>query len=323
VDARGDIVATNRAYDVEFGGPNANWTPEDEDGRVLPVEEWPRARASRGEAFTMQFTIRRPDGTRRWFEATNRGQGVAADWTGVVVIRDITDRSLRALQERFMAAASHELRTPVAALHGFLQLAARDLGDRAPEVRSRLEQAIAETRLLGDLVAGLFDVTLAQRGRLDIRRDAVDLSDIVDKVVAGIRVLHPDAAVSVNTEDGIVVAGDPLRLRQLALNLVVNAVTHGAGPVDVVLRATDGRARFEVADRGPGLPPAVASRLFDPFVVDGSDHGTGLGLGLYLARQIVEAHDGTISLGPRPDGGLVAAVELPASPRRGRARRRS
>src|SRR5688572_25132503 len=109
LDRDGTIIATNRSYDEEFGGREAAWRAQDPTGRDLPEAEWPQARAARGETFTMSFSRRTSAGERRWYEATGRGESI--EWGAVVVIRDISDRSLRHLQELFIAAAGHELQT--------------------------------------------------------------------------------------------------------------------------------------------------------------------------------------------------------------------
>src|SRR5579871_936924 len=108
VDRDGKAVMTNAAYETLFGGDSARFDPRDEQGNPLPQSEWPQQRAMRGETFTMKFTLATPDGVYRWFEANgqpSRSNGGG----GVVVIRDITDRSLRDLAEQFLAMTSHEL----------------------------------------------------------------------------------------------------------------------------------------------------------------------------------------------------------------------
>ncbi len=127
VDAQGAMILTNMAYDELFGTA-VDFVPEDESGKPLPVEVWPVTRAAAGESFTLSFTLTGPDRARRWFES--RAQPVPGNdgqpW-GVLVIRDITERSLRRQQEQFVAIAAHELRNPLAALSGRLQLLTRRL----------------------------------------------------------------------------------------------------------------------------------------------------------------------------------------------------
>jgi two-component system, chemotaxis family, CheB/CheR fusion protein len=136
VDADGDVVLTNAAFQQMFG---SDLPPlEDGSGEPIPADTNPRERASRGEAFTQHFTISNPNGSRRWFEAT--GEPIQSDSDtagGVVVIRDVSDRSVRQLQEQFVALAGHELRTPLTALRGSLQLLRRAMPEASTEPQLR------------------------------------------------------------------------------------------------------------------------------------------------------------------------------------------
>ncbi|MGC8635315.1 MAG: CheR family methyltransferase, partial [Candidatus Limnocylindrales bacterium] len=168
VDAEGQGVMWNEAYEATFGDPSIPFVPEDEHSQPLDAEAWPQQRARRGESFSIEFSRRGPDGARRWFEA--RGSGLQLPipgWAGVVVIREVTERSLRALQEQFMVAASHELRTPVAALHGYVQLLARRLDPGVDATAAGYAaSALSQTRQLGQLTDRLFDLSLFALDRM-------------------------------------------------------------------------------------------------------------------------------------------------------------
>jgi two-component system, chemotaxis family, CheB/CheR fusion protein len=312
VDTDGRMVATNRAYDDQFGAGSA-LVPEDRVGHMLPEGEWPQARAARGESFSMSFTRTDPSsGERRWFEAS--GHPASGDWGGVIVIRDITDRSLRHLQERFIDTASHELQTPLAALHNYMQLVERSTrGVVDAETQGYVDGAIEQTRLLGELAARLFDVSLIRHGRTVVRQDTVDLRTLLDDVVRESRVVTPDQPISLRAgRRKALVRGDELRLRQALTNLLVNGTTHGASSkgVAVTLTSDDNGSRMTIADRGPGIPPALQGQLFAPFA-SGATDVPGLGLGLYLAREIMMEHGGSLTVEPRTGGGTVAMITLP------------
>jgi two-component system CheB/CheR fusion protein len=313
VDTDGRTVATNRAYDEQFGA-GAPLVPEDRVGHGLPTDEWPQARASRGESFSMSFTrTDRATGERRWFEAS--GHPASGEWGGVIVIRDITDRSLRHLQERFIDTASHELQTPLAALHNYMQLVERGArGAVDAETQGYIDGAIDQTRLLGDLTARLFDVSLIRHGRSVVRLDTVDLRALLYDVVRELRVVEANQPIMVRAaRRKALVRGDELRLRQGLTNLLVNGTTHGASSkgVAVTLASDDNGSRITIADRGPGVPPALQGQLFAPFA-SGATDVPGLGLGLYLAREIMMEHGGTLTVEPRTGGGTVATVTLPS-----------
>src|SRR5215207_5079818 len=264
----GTLELTNAAFD-QFFGPSRTFVPEDELGRPLPEMDWPQRRAANGESFTMLFTLRQAEEARRWFEGS--GQPLLINGVqqgGVVVIRDVTDRSLRHLQEQFLAVAGHELRTPLTALS------------------------------------------------LPIERAPLDLSDLSRRVVDTIQVIAGEQPVTLQGDDApIVISGDARRIEQILLNLLVNAVTFsgGSGSIDVSLRKADGFAEIAVRDHGPGIPAHVLPHIFDRFyrVDDERSAREGLGLGLFIAREIVNAHGGRIEVESTIGSGATFTVSLP------------
>ena len=141
VDHEGMVVATNAAYDRFFDGAGAEMEPEDAVGLPIPSADRPQQRAARGERFRMEFAVGQPGGTRRWFEAVAEPL-TAGDrtWGGVIAIRDLSERTMRLSLERLMAAAGHELKTPVAALHGYIQLVERNLGPESSVAGAHLRE---------------------------------------------------------------------------------------------------------------------------------------------------------------------------------------
>ncbi len=204
-------------------------------------------------------------------------------------------------QKSLLANASHELRSPLARL----RMAAELLQDEAPAtVREELARNIAELDQLID------ELLLASR--LDAAADAgfapvpVDLTGLVAEECA--RAGLPLAAPP------LVVPGEPRLLRRLVRNLLENAARHGAAPIDVTLGApTPGLARFDICDRGPGIPEAERELIFTPFYrrAGASEADGGVGLGLSLARQIARRHGGDVECLPREGGGCCFRVTLP------------
>jgi len=324
LDRDGSIIASNRSYDEEFGR-DPHWRAQDATGRELPLADGPQARAARGETFTMSFSRRIPGGERRWYEATGRGESV--EWGAVVVIRDISDRSLRHLQELFIAAAGHELQTPIAALRMSLQVVERDGRAQLDRATAHyLDAANEQARQLSALGGRLFDMAIARHGRLVLKQEAVDLRELVRETVDSHRLAQPDARFALRLGSApVVVPGDDLRLRQVVSNLIGNAVTHGASDaaVTVTLQA-DGEARLVVGDRGPGLPESVRANLFMPFATGDLVRRPSLGLGLYLAHEIIEEHAGTLDIADRRGGGTLVTIRLPLHTEgQPKARRRS
>jgi two-component system CheB/CheR fusion protein len=313
----GTLELTNAAFD-QFFGPSRTFVPEDELGRPLPEMDWPQRRAANGESFTMLFTLRQAEEARRWFEGS--GQPLLINGVqqgGVVVIRDVTDRSLRHLQEQFLAVAGHELRTPLTALSLSIDLAARrveNLDDQ--RLRQHIARAAGQTRRLTELAHEIVDVVRLTTATLPIERAPLNLSDLSRRVVDTIQVIAGEQPVTLQGDDApIVISGDARRIEQILLNLLVNAVTFsgGSGSIDVSLRQAEGFAEVAVHDHGPGIPAHVLPHIFDRFyrVDDERSAREGLGLGLFIAREIVNAHEGRIEVESTIGSGATFTVRLP------------
>ncbi|HET7824467.1 MAG TPA: ATP-binding protein [Anaeromyxobacter sp.] len=226
-------------------------------------------------------------------------------------------RSVHARDE-FLSIASHELKTPLTALRLQLQNGQRRWAERHSEpAPAWVAAALRQLDRLEALVAELLDLARIRAGRFQLRPERVDLSDLVRGVAERMREVLGRAGntLDVAIEEGIVLECDPTRLEQVVANLVANAGQHAPG-TRVTVRALSraGRAEIQVEDEGPGIPEEARERIFEAYEkVDGRS-AQGLGLGLYIARQIVEAHGGAIAVVAAPSGGALFTVELPASP---------
>ncbi|MDP9364257.1 MAG: ATP-binding protein [Chloroflexota bacterium] len=313
VGRSGRAILINDAYRRAFG--TAPPQPEDESGAPLPEEAAPHRRASRGETFAMTFTALAPDGTRRWYEATGQPLDHVGAARGVVAIRDITDRSLRQMQDQWLGIASHELRTPLTALQGTLQLAARRHDD--PErVRRYLGQAEKQARRLARLVEELVDTVRVQAGALVIAREPVDLGAVAANAVETAQALAQSQRIDLAVAEApLVVEGDAVRLEQVLLNLLANAVTYAPNTerIEVRLGRRDGAAVVDVQDQGPGIPTGDQDRIFARYYraerTDGAN--AGLGLGLFIAREIASAHGGSLEARSTPGLGTTFTLRLP------------
>ncbi len=322
VDHEGRTLATNPAYDRLFGGPDAEIRPEDLAGIPLPKAEWPQQRAARGEQFRMEFAVSDPDGVRRWFEAvTEPLTSQDRTWGGVVAIRDVSDRTMRLSLERLMAAAGHELKTPTAAIHNYLQLVDRHLsqGD-VKDASTYATRALSQTRRLATLIERLLDVSRIQSGQLELLFDVVDVVAVVRSAVEAAQVLPKAPPIRLTTEPKPVrVRADPGRLEQVFLNLLANAMEHapGSGTIEVAVRSADGQAEIVVRDHGPGVAAKDLRTIFEAYARLGQPHrAPGLGLGLFVAREIVTAHGGEIQATSRLGKGTAMTVRLPLARRR-------
>jgi two-component system CheB/CheR fusion protein len=312
VNAQGELVLTNAAFTALFG--DALPALEDASGQRLAEQVHPARLAARGETFTVPFTCAGADGSRQWFEASGRPIRMDGLSGGVVVIRDVSDRSLRQLEEQFVALASHELRTPLTAMRGALELLQRALGGVDDErVRRYIDIGLVQSRLLADLVQDLADVVRVRTGELPIQRQAVDLVELTRGAVELGRPMTDQEIRVEATQESLPLSGDRRRLQQVVLNLLANAVQHGASPrgVDVLVGREGSAAVLEVVDHGPGIPPEHRDHIFERFYRAEPGGGAGLGVGLYLVRAIVAAHGGSIDLRPTRDHGSTFVVRLP------------
>jgi PAS domain S-box-containing protein len=275
---------------------------------------------------------RRRDGTTFPVEVSSRGETIGDRRVLVSLIRDITERKRTAAElERLLAAseaalaardefllvASHELRTPISVIglqaHQIRRMI--DRGEPVERLRAAAETSIRQIDRLDELVKVLLDVTRIASGQLELDREEVDLPDLVAEVVGRLREQAGHAGSPIHTDVPVLVGRwDRLRIDQALTNLLGNAIKYGEGkPITVSARAVaGGRVAIEIRDRGIGFSREDRARIFDKFVraVPLAHYG-GLGLGLYITRQIVEAHGGTIDAASEPADGATFVVTLP------------
>ncbi|WP_437581828.1 CheR family methyltransferase [Sorangium sp. So ce887] len=331
VDGAGRPVLTNEAYQAMFGA--GRLTVHDEKGRPVLYQDTPEQRAARGEGFQMEFTAPGPGGTARHFEATGQpigGSGPSgkdAVEQGVIVIRDITERSIRKLQDRFMAMASHELRTPLVPLRGYLDMLSTLLPpDGDPRLGRFTSLARAQTERLERLVDDLVNATRIQTGKFELKLSEVELVPLVSRAAEVAQTLSPTPKIHVDLPSSaaapMVVNGDPARLEQVLLNLLGNAFRYADGSprIDVRLRQAGGAAELDVEDYGPGIPAADVPHVFSSFYQVERSRGSspgGMGLGLFICREIVKAHGGQIFVRSAEGKGATFTIRLPLIPNRG------
>lgn len=220
-------------------------------------------------------------------------------------------------REEFLSIASHELRTPLTPLKLRLQSLRRLLSKSSdPKVEPLIVKANDDVERLTRLVETLLDADAVGRGELTLQREPVDLVFLVTALLEQFKptIERSGCAVTLSGEGALVGEWDRLRLEQVIINLLSNALKFGAGkPVEIRVEALPGpSARLVVTDHGIGIDPARQERLFERFerAVSPREFG-GLGLGLYLTRKIVEAHGGSIGLESQPGAGTSVGVVLP------------
>jgi len=234
-------------------------------------------------------------------------------------LRLVQAREAIRLRDEFMSIASHELKTPLTAL----QLQLSNVRGQASEAGGDLARKVDRAMRVGDrlvqLVEALLDVSRIASGKLKLNVESFDLVEAVREIVERLRDSAANAGcnLSLQTDGAIEGRWDRLRVEQVVTNLISNATKYAAGqPVDVSVTRKGDAAVLEVRDRGAGIQEAELSRIFERFerATSTRNYG-GLGLGLYVARQIAEAHGGTIAARNIPDGGAAFTVNLPIQSR--------
>lgn len=230
-----------------------------------------------------------------------------------------TQRQLReALQSRddLVSMAAHELRSPLGALQLLAERLARKASDMTPdELRKFADTALRQTSRLTILVSNLLDVSRMRAGKFELDLEETSLGDIVREACDSLldQARAASTSVSVELTDRLEGNWDRVRMEQVVVNLVTNAIKYGRStPIRVLLERSDSNtAVLRVSDTGPGIPESEQPRIFEQFVRATRTHAAqSLGLGLFIVRGIVSAHGGTVSLESRP-GRTVFTIELP------------
>lgn len=220
-------------------------------------------------------------------------------------------RSRKAIEmrETFLSVASHELKTPLTALLLTIKLIQREIGsDCSPQVLARTEKALAQIDRLGLLIDELLDVSRLSSGKLSLNLKETRLDELAQDVLSQFEDLKPKLELH-----PVSAKVDPCRIEQIILNLITNAQKYGDGN-DVVIKIweDDHHAYFSISDKGPGVHEEYQERIFQKF--DQGQEGSrksGLGLGLWICRQIALLHGGFLGLESAPGEGATFTLTLP------------
>ncbi|HEX9051375.1 MAG TPA: PAS domain S-box protein [Anaeromyxobacter sp.] len=332
-----DLVVTSPATDRLFGfdgtdapGPHATSRyfarihPDD----LETVNAALRASVEEGKEHVMEYRVVHPDGGVRWLHSrgvvARDASGRPARLHGAIVdvtARRVSEDALREADRRkdeFLGMLSHELRNPLAPIrNSIFILRHSEPGEQARRAMDVIER---QTEHLTRLVDDLLDVTRIARGKIELRRDRLDLRELVRRASEDLRPPFEARGVALRLElpaDPLWTSADPTRLAQVVGNLLNNAAkfTRAGDSVTLSLRRAPGAAELEVADTGAGIEPWLLPHVFEPFVQAERTLARtqgGLGLGLALVKGLVELHGGTVRAHSAGRGrGTAVTVSLP------------
>lgn len=327
----GTILDANRAAEVAYGYSRDTllqlrvFDLRVETGSAVGEQ----MRLAHLDGLLFETSHRRSDGTTFPVEVSSRGELLDGRRRLFSIIRDISERkrfesdreelllatqSALQLREDFLMIASHELRAPVTNVSLQLQQLARQIDRGAPRAQLRVlgDAAVREAGRLTALIDALLDAQQA-KGQLALELADVDLAELVHDVAERLR----GRAEQVGSEMVVDVPSirgrwDRLRIDQVVTNLMLNAIKYGRGrPVKIAAGEDGAVVRLEVSDQGIGVRSEDAERIFGKFERAVPPHYGGLGLGLFIARQIVEAHRGHVAVESIPGVGSTFRVLLP------------
>ena len=330
-DANGTVVDVNQAAVNMFGlasraeaielGSFAKLHLRDPEGRPVPPQDMPYARALAGHTVPDYLAIGKNLISGRDLDLSIAAAPIVSEGIvgAVLVIRDITAvQELDRKKDEFLSVASHELRTPLTTIKGYTQLLAQTVNDLGPDERATYINAVlGEIERMMGLISELLDVSRIETNRLQIHPQPIHWVDFIEGRVSAFRVQHPTRTIGFDTATPqTTVVADPDRMRQVVDNLLSNAIKYSpeGTPIDVRIMVEDGETLTSVTDRGIGIPRDEIPQLFERFHrarnVSSRYYG-GLGLGLYIARAIIEAHSGSIMVQSEEGQGSTFTLRLP------------
>ncbi len=232
--------------------------------------------------------------------------------------RDVTEQvELEQRKDNFISIASHELRTPITVLRGFTQILTRRLDQQGVEQSLAMLQKIdAQISRLVKLIDELLDASKIQAGRLEYEAEPVELDTLVHETVDVLQASSPTHLLRVSGTTDAIILGDKDRLGQVLTNLITNAIKYSpqASSVDILLSSSEKAASVRVRDYGIGIASVHQQHIFDRFyrAHDSSDKTfRGLGMGLYIAQEIVKRHGGDLRVESEEGKGSTFTLSLP------------
>lgn len=337
-DPNGRITLVNRAglaFMPDAAGPEwpqslvdyvASTQPKHLDGTPFSRQDLAVSRALRGEVVHGLEQVVNDPRTRRdryLLVSASPIRDDAGKLLGAVEVdSDITRlKELDILKDQFMAVAAHEIKTPVTAIKGFAQALTRSPDACAPRYRGALDTIVRQSDRIDNLVKSFLEVSDMRWGRVGLQTERLELAAMVRRATARVAATTTRHRLIVTREDAVEVVADRARVEQVLVNLLHNAIRYSpdGGRVEVQVAREAGRAVVSVADHGLGIPEDRKQQLFERFyrahMGTPFDYG-GLGVGLYISRQIMQLHGGAMWFESEEGKGSTFYFSLPLTRRR-------
>ncbi|MEO9004295.1 MAG: hybrid sensor histidine kinase/response regulator [Ginsengibacter sp.] len=221
-------------------------------------------------------------------------------------------------KDEFISIASHELKTPLTSIKGYIQLLERSIDDSdIPTIKNRVSKVRSQIEKLNQLVADLLDVSNIENGKLKFNRKYFSIDALLDSVIEFMQHSNPEFKITRVGSAGKEIFGDDMRIEQVIVNFITNAIKYspGTNEIRVTTKICDNKLYFSVKDFGIGIPAEHQKSIFGKFyrADENSNRFQGLGIGLYISREIIIRHHGEIGVDSTEGHGSEFYFYLPLS----------
>jgi signal transduction histidine kinase len=314
-DTRGKIEYVNEQW-LQYAASKHEFPHTHPDDTDL-ARQWEKTVAS-GEALEMEVRVRRTDKDEYRFHLLRaipvREGETISKWVGTFTDIDDQKQAVKKKDE-FISIASHELKTPLTTIKAYIQLLDRAITREDP-TKLYVDRALVQVRKLDNLIIDLLDLSKIESGKLKFNKKAFDFESVLSNAIEMIRQTYPDYQITRTGMADIQLYGDEVRIEQVIVNYLTNAVKYSPDNKEIQIEASigpDGRLFVRVRDFGIGIREEHQSNIFSKFyrVEETANRFQGLGIGLYICAEIIRRHEGEYGVESEPGRGSVFYFSVP------------